>query len=254
MSGKSATYRDPFKPATPQRRKTGSRAKLAKRFFEDVYAAWEEQGESVIARAFFHDPVASMQMVARLMPQKIEISTPTDGMSDERLAEMLEYAERMAGLRAEAARVIQGQVIEGEPAALPSPAQSAAPPASLRSHKPADENGDLRNAVEAGGGGPLRQMGGGGENTSHAIAAAEPDRPDSRKEHNTLDSGNPARTCKSCGVELQPHEIELCDRCGAPAVLPYPVGKPFPPNDASAAAKNRAQLEFIDPVDPNSLF
>ena len=143
MSSKSATYRDPFKPATPQRRKTGSRAKLAKRFFEDVYAAWEEQGESVIARAFFHDPVASMQMVARLMPQKIEISTPTDGMSDERLAEMLEYAERMAGLRAEAARVIQGQVIEGEPAAaLLSPA-----------HKLADENPDLRNAAEAGGGG-----------------------------------------------------------------------------------------------------
>jgi hypothetical protein len=50
MSSKSATYKDPFKPAAPQRRKTGSRAKLAKRFFEDIYAAWEEQGESVIAR------------------------------------------------------------------------------------------------------------------------------------------------------------------------------------------------------------
>ncbi len=30
MSSKSATYRDPFKPAAPQRRKTGTRAKLAK--------------------------------------------------------------------------------------------------------------------------------------------------------------------------------------------------------------------------------
>lgn len=171
MSSKSATYQDPFKPATPQRRKTGSRAKLAKRFFEDVYAAWEEQGESVIARAFFHDPVASMQMVARLMPQKIEISTPTDGMSDERLAEMLEYAERMAGLRAEAARVIQGQVIEGDAAALPSPA-----------HKLADENPDLRNAVEAGVGAaarngwwrgkyPARNSGGAGRIGRHATTA-----------------------------------------------------------------------------------
>lgn len=253
-SSKSATYRDPFKPATPRKRKTGSRAKLAKRFFEDVYAAWEEQGESVIARAFFHDPVASMQMVARLMPQKIEISTPTDGMSDERLAEMLEYAERMAGLRAEAARVIQGQAIEGEPAALPSPAQSAAPPASLRSHELADENGLCADPAEAGGGGPQGEMGGGGENTPSAIAAAEPDRPDSRKEHNGLDSGNPARTCESCDVELQPHEIELCDRCGAPTVLPYPVGKPFPPNDATVAARNKARLAGVDPVDPESLF
>lgn len=253
MPSKSATYRDPFKPATPQRRKTGSRAKLAKRFFEDVYAAWEEQGESVIARAFFHDPVASMQMVARLMPQKIEISTPTDGMSDERLAEMLEYAERMAGLRAEAARVIQSdaiapasrQVLEGEPAALPSPA-----------HKLADENPDLRNAVEGRAGEPAADRVGWGKNTSNTIAAAEPDRPDSREEHNRLEQAHlpPKRTCKSCGVELQPHEIELCDRCGAPAVLPYPVGKPFPPNDATVTARNKARLAGVDPVDPESLF
>lgn len=230
MSSKSATYRDPFKPATPQRRKTGSRAKLAKRFFEDVYAAWEEQGENVIARAFFHDPVASMQMVARLMPQKIEISTPTDGMSDERLAEMLEYAERMAGLRAEAARVIQGQVIEGDAAALPSTAQSAAPPASLRSHKLADENPDLRNAAEAGGGGPLREMGGGGENTLHAIAAAEPERiksADTPQQHNTLEQ----------------------------AKLPYPVGRPFPEPDHSVSTRNRARhTDPSEPIDPASLF
>lgn len=216
MSSKSATYQDPFKPATPQRRKTGSRAKLAKRFFEDVYAAWEEQGESVIARAFFHDPVASMQMVARLMPQKIEISTPTDGMSDERLAEMLEYAERMAGLRAEAAKVIQGQVIEGDAAALPSPA-----------HKLADENPDLRNAVEAGGGGPLRQMGGGGENTLHAIAAERAKSADTPQQHNTLEQ----------------------------AKLPYPVGRPFPEPDHSVSARNRARhANPSEPIDPQSLF
>ena len=216
MSSKSATYQDPFKPAAPQRRKTGSRAKLAKRFFEDVYAAWEEQGESVIARAFFHDPVASMQMVARLMPQKIEISTPTDGMSDERLAEMLEYAERMAGLRAEAARVIQGQVIEGEPAALPSPA-----------HKLADENPDLRNAVEVGGGGPLRRMGGGGENTPHTIEAERAGSADTPQQHNTLEQ----------------------------AKLPYPVGRPFPEPDHSVSARNRARhANPSEPIDPQSLF
>lgn len=240
-SSKSATYQDPFKPATPQKRKTGTRAKLAKKFFEDVYAAWEEQGDSVIARAFFHDPVASMQMVARLMPQKIEVSTPTDGMSDERLAELIDHYEQLAGLKADAARVIQGQAIEGgAAAALPSPP-----------HKLADENGDLRNAVEAGPGEPPRDRVGLGKNIPPTIAAAEPDRPDSRKEHNGLDSGNPARTCKSCGIELQPHEIELCGRCGAPAVLPYPVGKPFPKPDH---VQERDNLKGLDSIDPASLF
>lgn len=228
MSSKSATYRDPFKPAAPQRRKTGSRAKLAKRFFEDVYAAWEEQGESVIARAFFHDPVASMQMVARLMPQKIEISTPTDGMSDERLAEMLEYAERMAGLKAEAARVIQADapgLAESAARALPSPSQ-ALQPASLRSHKLADENPDLLDPAEEGGGGPLRRMGVGGENTPNTIAAAEAVSADTPERHNKLEQ----------------------------AILPYPVGRPFAEPDHSVSARNRANLQPIEPVDPQSLF
>lgn len=218
MSGKSATYREPFKPATPQRRKTGSRAKLAKRFFEDVYAAWEEQGESVIARAFFHDPVASMQMVARLMPQKIEISAPTDGMSDERLAEMLEYAERMAGLKAEAARVIQAEapgLAESAARALPSP-----------SHKLADENADLLGAPERGAGGRCGEMGVGGENTPSTIAAAEAETADTPERHNTLEQ----------------------------AILPYPVGRPFAEPDHSVSARNRARLEGVDPVDPASLF
>lgn len=225
MSSKSAAYRDPFKPATPQRRKTGSRAKLAKRFFEDVYAAWEEQGESVIARAFFHDPVASMQMVARLMPQKIEISTPTDGMSDERLAEMLEYAERMAGLKAEAARVIQAEapgLAESAARALPSPSQ-ALQPASLRSHKLADENADLPDAPERGAGGRCGEMGVEGENTPSTIAAERAETADTPERHNTLEQ----------------------------AILPYPVGRPFAEPDHSVSARNRAAL---DPVDPQSLF
>ena len=217
MSSKSATYRDPFQPATPQRRKTGSRAKLAKRFFEDIYAAWEEQGESVIARAFFHDPVASMQMVARLMPQKIEISTPADGMSDERLAEMLEYAERMAGLKAEAAKVLQGDALASPgPAALPSP-----------SHKLADENADLPDAPERGAGGRCGEMGVGGENTPSTIEAERAKSADTPQQYNTLEQ----------------------------AKLPYPVGRPFPEPDHSVSARNRARLaEPSEPIDPQSLF
>jgi hypothetical protein len=57
-------------------------------------------------------------MVAKLMPQKLEISTPTDGLSDDRFASLIDLAERMAALKAGAApsMTIEGtaRLLEGE--------------------------------------------------------------------------------------------------------------------------------------------
>ena len=39
-------------------------------------------------------------MVAKLMPQKLEITTPTDGLSDDRIEALITLAERMAALKA----------------------------------------------------------------------------------------------------------------------------------------------------------
>lgn len=219
---------DPFsasnQPAPHRRHKNGSRAKLAKRFFEDLYAAWEEQGESVIARAAFHDPVAMLNVVARLMPQKIEVSTPTDGMSDERLAEMLEVAERMAAIRA-------GQVIDATP--QPVAALSLA-------HEPADENALHAVAAEEGGGGPDRAHLLGGVNTPHAITAAATKAPVA--EHNGL---------KAAEVLSSPDSQDATE-----AVLPYPVGRPFPKPDHVVERENRHGLAKAaeDDIDPASLF
>lgn len=215
-------------PKQSKRRK-GSRAQLATRFFADLYAAWEEQGEAVLARAAFHDPVAFMRTVASLMPQKIEVSTPVDGMSDERLAELLDYAERMAALKA------VGPVIEGS--------TSDQPPRAL-AHQPADENGLHSDAAEEGGGGPLRAMAPRGEDTSSTLRdeSAEP----IRSEHNGLEA------------------IESKDATSHSAIEPpYPVGRPHPLSDVEAARLNRAKLvqgadpapaERHDGVDPSSLF
>lgn len=220
-----ATYRDPFAPGEdPRRRKgraKGSRAKLAQRFFEDTYAAWEEQGPSVLARAAFHDPVAFANMVARLMPQKIEVSTPTDGMSDERLAELLDFAERMAGLKAEQAKVLQGEVIEA--AALPSPA-----------HKLADENGLRTISPAEGGGGPLREMGVGGENTSSTLRADPAE-----------DPHQPFRAL---------NEPSSSDLATPSLPLPYPVGKPFATPGHVTEKQNRYGLSRDEDIDPTSLF
>lgn len=224
-------------------RKVGSRAKLAQRFFEDTYAAWEEQGPSVLARAAFHDPVAFANMVARLMPQKIEVSTPTDGMSDERLAEMLDLAERMAGLKAEQAKVLQGDVIA---AALPSPP-----------HKLADENGLRTVLPEEGGGGPLGEMGVRGENTTSTLRPIRAETPDNDANGlNKLAKLPPIKAANWRKTE-QPfkplNEPSSSDLATPSSPLPYPVGKPFATPDHIAEKRNRHRLNETD-IDPASLF
>lgn len=210
-------------PRQSKRRK-GSRAQLATRFFADLYAAWEEQGEAVLARAAFHDPVAFMRTVASLMPQKIEVSTPVDGMSDERLAELLDYAERMAALKA------VGPVIEQPPRVL--------------AHSPSGESPASGLLAEEGGGGPRDETGPRGENTPLPLRAesAEP----TVTEHNGLEA------------------VESKDASSTNAFQPaYPVGRAQPLNDVEAARLNRAKLaQGTDPetavhrdyVDPSSLF
>jgi hypothetical protein len=211
---KPAIYRDPFsrdnQPAPHRRHRNGSRAKLAKKFFEDTYAAWEEQGESALARAAFHDPMGFVSMVARLMPQKIEVSTPTDGMSDERLAELLEVAERMAALRA----------------------QGVATP--LLAHELADENAVTLDQAEEGGGGPDRAHLLGGINTPSALRPPRADTPVAQ--HNRLDVPDSDPATPSSDIAETPS-------------LLYPVGRACPETDAAVERRNRAKLhDDVDPA------
>lgn len=224
-------FADKAPPAKLRRR--GSRSQLASKFFADVYAAWEEQGESVIARAAFHDPVAFMQMVARLMPQKIEVTTPTDGLSDERLAELLDLAERMAELRAEEAKTI---TLDAVPA--------AAAPLAL-AHNLTDENALRLDGAQEGGGGPVRERVVGGENTTSTCRSAE--NPPSETVHNPLNSS------ESNGATTDDAQADS---------LPYPVGPAQPRSAVEIAKMNRAKLisvpdeavQTLIPVDPASLF
>lgn len=106
-----------------QKGRKGSRSLLANSFFRDLYGLWEEQGEQALRRAAFHDPVKFVGIVAQLMPQKIEVTQPTDGMSDERFEELIAMAEQMAELAmnrqlaqnggvAPEPLAIEGQVVE----------------------------------------------------------------------------------------------------------------------------------------------
>lgn len=226
-SSPASLFRTGYQPERhANRRRTGSRAKLAKRFFEDTYTAWEEQGESALARAAFHDPMGFVSMVARLMPQKIEVSTPTDGMSDERLAQMLEMAEHMAALRA----------------------QGVATP--LLAHELADENAVTLDALTEGGGGPDRAHLLGGVNTPHTLSGAAAEAPVAL--HNKLgdSTGNPSSPAASplrATADSQIAEV--------PYSPPYPVGRPFPKPDHVVERENlRAGAAVEDDIDPASLF
>lgn len=112
-----------FVPGDPRRinKPKGSRQKLATTYFNDLYGLWEEQGEAVLRRAAFEKPMEFAAMVAKLMPAKIEISTPTAGMTDERFEQLLELAETQLRLSAEKAgqarlpsTTIEGSAVEVE--------------------------------------------------------------------------------------------------------------------------------------------
>lgn len=211
-------------PRRQKGRVKGSRARLATRFFEDVYSAWEEQGPSVIARAFFHDPVASMNMVARLMPQKIEHSVPTDGLSDERLGEMLDFAERMAELKAGQAITVQARVLT-------------------------DEKRDVALSPEEGGGGPLMVNGCQGEKTPHTLRAAEAEK--TEQGHNELVPNK----LKAAPTHPKGYSAVMPHGEAAPTRRP-PVGKVVPkaPHDIERANRSALAAEPQDPIDPESLF
>lgn len=110
----------------PGRRK-GSRVKLAEDVVTDVLDSWRQHGPVVLERLACLDPGKYLDFIAKVLPRevKLEISTPTDGMSDERLHEMMEVAQRMIALKS-------GQVIEGNMRNVTPPPLADAPPTSAQ--------------------------------------------------------------------------------------------------------------------------
>lgn len=108
------------------RGKKGARNKLAASFFANLYEIWEEQGDAILRRAAFHEPMKFADMVAKLMPQKIEFKDTTlEDMESDKLRELIERLEQhVAGGPGASAKVIEGRVDEqaegGSLGALPA--------------------------------------------------------------------------------------------------------------------------------------
>ncbi|MEA3264595.1 MAG: hypothetical protein U9R07_14040 [Pseudomonadota bacterium] len=132
IGSSGATTRDPatgqflsgYSGGSKAGRKKGARARWAEEFMADIEAAWKEQGPTVIARAMFHDPAGTLKALIGILPKhaKLEITTPTDGLSDEQLERLIAYAEaKMAE-----ASTIEGSTITVAPS-LPPPLAEAPP-------------------------------------------------------------------------------------------------------------------------------
>jgi len=112
----------------PKGRPKGSRHKLSMKFFTDLHDIWLEQGDGILRRAAFQDPMGFAAMCAKLMPQKIEVrDTTLEDMEDDKLANLISALEqrltsghsaggRDAGTGGRSVKTIEGRVIEqGEP-------------------------------------------------------------------------------------------------------------------------------------------
>lgn len=78
-----------------RRRKQGRRAFIS-RFMRDLFAVWEEQGPVSIRKACADDPLAVALLLEKLAPGAIAVAgSTTIGVSDEHLAELKDFAEKM---------------------------------------------------------------------------------------------------------------------------------------------------------------
>ncbi|MFM7343891.1 MAG: hypothetical protein ACKO1J_00800 [Tagaea sp.] len=128
-------------------RKKGARARWSEEFMADVEAAWKEQGPTVIARAMFHDPAGTLKALIGILPKhaKLEISTPTDGMTDEQLERLIAYAEAKIA----EASTVEGRTITVTPSLPPPLAEAPSTSAEQRAEAVRRDMLDQSDAANA---------------------------------------------------------------------------------------------------------
>ena len=90
---KDATVLPPERKPISRRQAANKRQDLIARFVDDVRALWEEQGEAVLRRAAFHEPLKFAQMVANLVPRQVEHNVnPMEDIDDEQLDKLIALA------------------------------------------------------------------------------------------------------------------------------------------------------------------
>lgn len=113
-------------------RKRGSRVKLAEDVVADVLESWRKEGPTVLARLACFEPGKYADFIAKVLPREVKVEyTVTDGISDDQLERMIDFAQQMAARGA----VIEGHVRNVTPTA-PEAQSSTAEEAPLPAVEP----------------------------------------------------------------------------------------------------------------------
>lgn len=64
----------PISQSEAKRRAKAEQTRLTANFTRDVRALWEEQGQSIMRRAAFADPLGTMKVIASMLPKQIDVT------------------------------------------------------------------------------------------------------------------------------------------------------------------------------------
>lgn len=78
----------------PDGRPKGSRNKLGEAFIQDVYAKWQEKGETALNEMIEKEPGAFVRVVAGILPKELVVKDELSEVSDEELAALVAAARQ----------------------------------------------------------------------------------------------------------------------------------------------------------------
>jgi hypothetical protein len=86
----------PFKPGqsgNPGGKVVGARNRLTAKFLYELAEHFDTHGADAIQTVYEEKPDRYLQIVASLLPQKLDLNAPLEGMSDDDLSKKLELLE-----------------------------------------------------------------------------------------------------------------------------------------------------------------
>jgi len=95
----------PFKPGqsgNPGGKPVAARNRITVKFLNELADHFDENGRAAIQKVFEEKPDRYLAIVAALLPQKIDLNSPLEGMRDDELNRNLEIVQALR-LRLEAA-------------------------------------------------------------------------------------------------------------------------------------------------------
>lgn len=93
----------PAKPVSQAEAKRQAKAEgilLTSKFTKDIRELWEEQGQSIMRRAAFSDPLGTMKVIASMLPKQIDVTqTQVEEIDNDKLDRLIEAVDGILGGR-----------------------------------------------------------------------------------------------------------------------------------------------------------